>query len=171
MAKIRKGVAYRRIERPYTRKSKYQKKAFVKALPANRIVRYNMGEANKTFPLNFELQIKREGQLRHNCLEAARLTAIRHLEKKIGKTGFYFQLMVYPHHVLRENPLASGAGADRMSTGMQRSFGKTIGLAAQVRKDQAIFKVCTESVSEKIALEALHRASYKLPFGCSIKKV
>ena len=163
MARLRKGVAYRRLERPYTRKSKYQAKSFVKAIPANKIVRYVMGEPSKEFPMRVELLSKLALQLRHNGLESARLTIIRYLEKNLGKSGYCFRVMVYPHHVLRENPLASGAGADRMSTGMQASFGKTIGIAAQVKKGQAVFRIdCTEANVEH-AKKALARSVSKLP--------
>ena len=47
--------------------------------------------------------------------------------------GYFFQLRIYPHHILRENPLAAGAGADRMSTGMKCAFGKPISVAARVK--------------------------------------
>ena len=49
MARVRKFVAYRSVERPYTRKSKYRKKNFVRAAPVSKVVRYNMGNINKKF--------------------------------------------------------------------------------------------------------------------------
>ena len=129
MAKLRRAVAYRRLERPYTRRSKYRKKNFVRATPVNKVVRYDMGNLSKEFPSKFDLISKNNVQIRHNAIEAARLTALRLLEKKLGKNAFNMRIRIYPHHVLRENPLASGAGADRMSTGMKMSFGKPIGVA------------------------------------------
>ena len=42
MAKLRKAVAYRKVERPYTRKSKYRQKSFVRATPNNLIVKYEV---------------------------------------------------------------------------------------------------------------------------------
>src|SRR5512141_458530 len=126
MAKLRKACAYRRVERPYTRKSKYRAKSYVRANPHNLIVKYEMGDTSRQFPLKVQLQSKEAIQLRHNALEAARKSSNRLLEEKLGKKGFRFTLKVFPHHVLRENPLASGAGADRMSTGMAAAFGKPI---------------------------------------------
>ena len=55
--------------------------------------------------------------------------------------NYHLQIRIYPHHVLRENKMLTGAGADRMQTGMQRAFGKAIGSAAQVKIGQAIFTV------------------------------
>ena len=134
MAKLRKGCAYRRIERPYTRKSKYRKKSYVRASPVSKVVRYHMGNLKKAFDVKFELVAKNSLQLRHNCLEAARLTSNRTLEKALSKSGYRLVLRPFPHHVLRENPLAAGAGADRMSTGMKNSFGKPIGIAADIMR-------------------------------------
>ncbi|MBR9703247.1 50S ribosomal protein L16, partial [Candidatus Woesearchaeota archaeon] len=73
-----------------------------------------------------------------------------------------------PHHILRENPLASGAGADRMSTGMKMSFGKPIGLAAQVRKGKKIIEISVDPQNVATAKLALKRAASKFPCACRI---
>ncbi|MFA6888158.1 MAG: 50S ribosomal protein L16 [Candidatus Woesearchaeota archaeon] len=164
MAKLRKGVAYRRLERPYTRKSKYKNLSYVRSTPTNKVVKFDMGNYSKKFPHKVLLVSKADIQLRHNAIESARMACIRKLEGNLGKSDFRFQVRVYPHHILRENPLAAGAGADRMSTGMQRSFGKCIGLAAQVRKGKTIFSVDVEKVNLDIAKKALKSASHK--FAC-----
>lgn len=44
-------------------------------------------------------------------------------------------------HIQRENKMLSGAGADRMQTGMQLSFGKTIAKAAILRNNEGIMSV------------------------------
>lgn len=168
MARLRKGCAYRRIERPYTRKSKYRKKSFVRASPTSKVVRYHMGNLQKEFETSFDLVIKESLQLRHNCLESARLAANRTLEKALGKVGFRLVLKPFPHHVLRENPLAAGAGADRMSTGMKRSFGKPIGIAARVRENQVVFTAEVDKANIETARRALKKASTKLPGGYAI---
>lgn len=169
MAKIRKGVAYRRIERPYTRKSKYKRLSYVRSTPTSKVVRYDMGMAGKKFQHKFVLLSKSDLQIRHNAIESARVASVRILEQSLGKNGFHFMIRIYPHHILRENPLAAGAGADRMSTGMQRSFGKCIGLAAQVRKGKPIFTVEIDAVNAQIARDALKAAGHK--FACQTQIV
>ena len=164
MAKLRKGVAYRRLERPYTRKSKYKSLSYVRSTPTNKVVKFDMGNFVKKFPHKMLLVSKADIQLRHNAIESARMACIRKLEGTLSRNGFRFQVRVYPHHILRENPLAAGAGADRMSTGMQRSFGKCIGLAAQVRKGKTIFSIDVDKENIDIAKKALKSASYK--FAC-----
>ena len=168
MAKIRKAVSYRRLERPYTRKSKYRQKNYVRASPHNSIVKYVMGNVQKAYPLTLELTSDSNIQLRHNCIESARKSAIKLLEEKLGK-NFQFQIRMFPHHVLRENPLASGAGADRMSTGMTQSFGKPIGIAAQVRKGKVIMDLGIDEKDVAVGTLALKRAQYKFPMRCIIR--
>ncbi len=163
MARLRKGCAYRKLERPYTRKSKYKKLSFVRATPSSKIVRFQAGNLSKQFTSSAELLSREYIQIRHNAIESARLAANRYLEKNLGKQGFKLHIRIYPHHILRENPLASGAGADRMSTGMKKSFGKPIGVAAQVRKGQVLFTAAVDKSNLSVARMALKRASYKMP--------
>jgi len=168
MAKLRKFSAYQRLERPYTRKSKFKSKDYIGAAPAVRVVSFDMGNDRKKFAINYTLNAKKDIQIRQNSIESARLAANRHLERNLGKDGFKLKIRIYPHHILRENPLAAGAGADRMSTGMKRSFGKPISVAAQVRKGQIIFQVGVDKANEVVGKRALQKASYKLPCACKV---
>ena len=172
MAKLRKAVAYRRIERPYTRKSKFRGLNYVRASPNNLVVKYEMGDTKRTeWPKKFQLVAQGDVQIRHNALEASRKSANHLLEAKLGRNGFRLTFRVFPHHILRENPLASGAGADRMSTGMKMSFGKPIGLAAQVKKGKVILEASTEPQNVDVVKLALKRAASKYPCKCKIVEV
>lgn len=165
MAKLRKWSAYRTLERPYTRFSKYRKKAFVKARPGKKIIKYDMGNLEtgaSVFPVALKLISKDDAQVRTNSIEAARIAVLRRIEKKFGRKGFYFRIKAVPHHVIRENPLAAGAGADRLSTGMKHSFGKTIGTACQVTKGKVIMELFLPAGEEEIGREALRVGSTKL---------
>ncbi|MBW3012251.1 50S ribosomal protein L16 [Candidatus Woesearchaeota archaeon] len=168
MAKLRKACAYRRLERPYTRQSKYKGKSYVRGSPHLFVSQYEMGNKSKKFAFTLRLSSKSSLQLRQNCIESARQACNRDLEGKVGKENFHFKIVIYPFHILRENPLASGAGADRMSTGMQRSFGKTIGRAAQVKEGKDIFVVSVNKEGLLVARAALHKAATKLPTSCRI---
>ncbi len=130
-----------------------------------------MGDLNKEFPFSLRLKSEADMQLRDNAIEAARQTANRLLQKKIGKTGWKFKIRMFPHHILRENPLASGAGADRMSTGMKCSFGKPIGIAARIKKGQTVFQIDVNKQHIAVAKDALRRAGSKMPFGTTIETV
>jgi len=165
MARIRKFVAYRHLKRAYTRFSKYKTKNFVRARPGCKVVRFDMGEQRKDYELLLQLiPMSDEGfQIRDNAIESARQSANRVLEGALGKNGYFLRTKIYPHHILRENPLAAGAGADRMSTGMAHNYGKPIGVAAQIKRRQPIFEIYTFKQHIDLAKKSLKRASYKIP--------
>lgn len=169
MAKKRKFCAYRRLERPYTRKSKFRKKSFVRASPVTKVVRFDMGNLNREFEYAVKLICKDDLNIRDNALESARQISNKYLETKIGKEDYHLRIKVYPHHMLRENPLASGAGADRMSTGMKKSFGKVIGIAARIHKGKTVFEVYTLKEHLEKAKISLKKASTKLPASFTIQ--
>ncbi|MEK6808784.1 MAG: 50S ribosomal protein L16, partial [Nanoarchaeota archaeon] len=113
MAKLRKFVAYRRIERPYTRVSKFREKSFIRTTPQIKVVMFDMGNPKKEFEYTLNLHSNALLQIRDNAIESARETANRLLEKTIGLNSYHLKVRIYPFHILRENPLATGAGADR----------------------------------------------------------
>ena len=86
-----------------------------------------------------------------------------------GIYDYRLKIRVYPHHVLRENKQATGAGADRVSQGMRASFGKAVGIAARVQPNQVIMSVETFERNIEHAKDALRKASSKLPSPCKIK--
>ena len=168
MVKLRKFSAYQRLERPYTRISKFSKLNYVRGgYPHKKLTKFEMGDAKGKFEMILYLASKRSMNVRQDALESARMTSNRLLEKTLGK-NYYFRIKVYPFHVLRENPLAAGAGADRTSTGMQKSYGKAIGSAARVYTGQTIIELRVDKQHTALGKEALIRASRKLPCPCKI---
>lgn len=171
MAKLRKWSAYKTIERPYTRWSKVRGKAFVKSRPGKKVIKFDMGnlkEGPSYYPLSMILVSKELGNVRSNAIEAGRIALLKRLEAKFGREGFYFRVGITPHHVIRENPLAAGAGADRLSTGMKHSFGKTIATAAIVEKGKSVYEVYCPIEGESHVREAFRVASKKLPIRTAV---
>jgi len=167
---IRPAKCYRKLERPNTRQSKKRpKKGYVKGVPSSKITKFEVGNAKKKFSANAYLISQAGVQIRHNALEASRVSANRVLQDGLGEDGYFFKVLVYPHHVMRENPLATGAGADRYQTGMRLSFGNPIGLAARVMDNQRIMEVRFNKGKEKFVKNALRIASSKLPVKCRIE--
>ena len=107
--------------------------------------------------------------VRHNALESARVTANRYIQTHAGRDGYHLKIRTYPHHVLRHNKIAQGAGADRVSMGMRKSFGRTVGTAARVKSGQKLITLSTSQEFLLEAKEALRKSSHKLPTPCSIK--
>ncbi len=170
MASLRKASAYsRKVVRPYTRKSSKKKRAYIKAVPPIRIVKYNMGDV-KGFnegKHNYVISLvaTEKAQMRDNALESCRMIVNKTLDKEIPG-GYYFVIKVYPHHILRENKAAGGtAGADRLSHGMKHSFGVTIGRAAIVMPGkEVLFVSCTNEKAAKVVKDTLAKVKSKVPF-------
>jgi len=166
---LRPGRCYHHLKKkPYTRISVHKPRiSYVKGVPASKIHQFEVGKKGN-YPLKMFLETSNDVQIRSNSLEAARVTATKYLTKHIGENEFFLKILVYPHHVLRENSMATGAGADRFSEGMRRSFGKPIGQAARVRIGQRIIVVQAPENSINIVKEALERAIKKLPGNCRV---
>ncbi len=162
MATLRKGKCYREVKRAYTRKSKYKKKGFVKSTAASKIVKYHMGDTSKDFKKTVKLVSKDKYQVRHNALESCRIVINRQLIKKFGPKGYHMYINVFPHHILRENKMLTGAGADRMQSGMKHAFGKAMGSAAQVKKGTTLFTVMVDG-EEGFVSDLMKKVKTRLP--------
>jgi len=150
-------------------KKAYTRREYMGGVPGNKIVQFEMGNLSQEFPLEVDLLVDEACQIRHSALEAARITANRRLMRDVGRSNFHFKVRVFPHHVLRENKQATGAGADRVSEGMRLAFGKAVGTAARVEPNQKIMTVfSTPPYLEKIK-DALRHSGHKLPTPSHLK--
>src|SRR5208337_2776801 len=150
-------------------KKAYTRREYMGGVPGSKIVQFEMGNLSQEFPTEVDLIVEEACQIRHSALEAARITANRRLMKEVGRSNFHFKVRVFPHHVLRENKQATGAGADRVSEGMRLAFGKAVGTAARVTPGQKILTVySTPQYLEKIK-DALRHAGHKLPTPSHLK--
>ena len=167
---MRPGRTIRKIGRPYTRVSRRKpRKSYVVGVPYSRIHIFEMGNREKQFNTNLWLVSDRSAQIRDSSLESARVVSNKFLERKLGSENYFLKVLIYPHHVLREHSLATGAGADRFSSGMRKSFGKPSGLAAQIKKGQEIMLLKLDKKNLNMGRKALKRADLKLPTTCTIK--
>jgi len=146
----------------------YTRREYIRKIPGVEIVQYDMGNLSGSFPLSLSLAVKAPAQITHNALEAARTASNRYMQRKAGRMGYHLKIRVYPHHVIRENPMATGAGADRVQDGMRKAFGKPVGSVALVKKNQRIMTIETNKKNFKGAKEALRRAAMKFPVPCKI---
>jgi len=168
MASLRKASAYSKKRlRPFTRKSKNAKKAYIKMVPNLKIAKFEMGElkGEKRSKHTYVVRLVAEEkvQIRDNSLEACRMFVNKVLDQNaLGQ--YYFAVKVYPHHILRENKTAAGAGADRLSSGMKHSYGISIGRAAIVNAGKEIFFVsCENEKAARVARDALQQIKAKVP--------
>ena len=171
---LRKASAYtKRYARPFTRNSKKRAKSYIKTVPAKRIVKYKMGDIkgydNGEYNYVIGIVAKENAQVRDNSIEAIRQYLNRFLQEKVGK-DFYLEIKIVPHHILRENKMLTGAGADRMQTGMSRAFGKTMGRAAFVKTGQVMFIVGVKTQKGEVEARKLIRSA-KARIPCAVGTV
>ena len=160
---------------PYTRKSKVKQKSYIKTVPNTKLTKMRMGDISGyiagKFPIILDVQTKHNVQLRDNATEAARQFLNRFLVEKLGKE-FYFEVKPYPHHIIRENKMLTGAGADRMQTGMALSFGKSIGRASLVKMGSTIFIIgVMNQKNEAYARELIDSIRARMPCTMRVETI
>jgi len=151
------GSMYREI-----RGQAYARKEYMGGVPQIRISQFDIGDPRTKFPVKIHLVAAEACQIRHIALEAARISANRYIAKKAGN-AYHLKLRLYPHNVLRENKIATGAGADRISEGMRAAFGAPVGTAARVKPGTKVFTISTTEDHVDDAKEALRKGGVKLP--------
>ncbi len=152
----RPGHCYR-----YQKHPPFTRKEYIHRQPGSRITIFDMGNRKAKFEVQLSLIALEKCQIRHTSLEAARITSNRVLVQKAGKDKFHLVIRPHPHHILRENKMITGAGADRVQDGMRRAFGKSVDRAARIRPNQPLITVQVNAPHIEAAKLALKRASYK----------
>lgn len=165
---LRKAVAYSKKKVvPYTRKSKKRQKSYIKTVPNVNIVKYSMGKEELMkrgkLPIQMTMVALEKVQIRDSALEACRQFINKKLDKELAGQ-YFFRIIPHPHHIQRENKMLTGAGADRMQTGMQLAFGKAADRAAIVNKGKGIFFIAVGTKkAELFARKMLRMVKPKLP--------
>ena len=157
---------YREISKPA-----YTRREYITGIPGSKIAQHKMGDVKADpddYPVQISLVVDEECQLRHGSLEASRLSANRFMLKSAGEGNYKMILRKFPHHVIRENKQATGAGADRVSDGMRQSFGKIVGTAARVQRGDRLFTIWCDLDDAVAAKDALRRAYNKISPPCRV---
>lgn len=146
MATVRRAKAYsKRKPIVNTRHSKRQQFSYIKAVPHQKIVKFNMGDAKAfgegKFNIKMTLLSCENIQIRDIALEAARQSIHKDLANLLQK-NYFLRCNAFPHNILRNNRVFSGASkGERVQTGMTLSFGTPEGRAAVIKKQHPIFTV------------------------------
>jgi len=122
---------------------------------------------DKRYDLEVTLVAEKPMQLRDNALEAARQAANKFLEKHVFQ-NYFLQVTKYPHLVLREHSALGVAGADRISKGMKRAFGRPKGRLARLQPGDVVFTARIYAKDLSLLKESLKRAARKLGAGFKI---
>jgi len=140
----------------------YTRREYMGGVPNCRVTQSDTGNARAEFPVSLTLDTEEAGQVRDIALEAARVSAVRVLEKA-APNEYHLKVRRYPHQILREHKMAMGAGADRISDGMRRAFGKPVGHAVRAEIGASLLTIHTTEAHLADAREALRKAAHKLP--------
>lgn len=158
---------YRDIDKP-----SYTRREYITGIPGSKIAQYQMGDKHTEpdeYPVQISLIVDESVQIRHGSLEAARLSANRHLIDELGEGNYRMMLRKFPHQVIRENKQATGAGADRVSDGMRQSFGKIVGTAARIQAGERLFTAYCDPDQADAVEEAYRRAYNKITPPCTTR--
>lgn len=146
----------------YTRYSKSKpRKSYIKAMPHRHLHIFNMGKEMPEHDTIVELVSERDIILRDCAIEAARVTVNKIMEKELSGQ-YYFKVLKFPFHVIRENKMIAGAGADRLSKGMRQSFGRAVDMAARVKQGDALFRITVKNNEIDTVKKALKLGVNKL---------
>jgi len=144
MAVKRKALAYsKRKPVVNTRKSKKTQFSYVKMVPPQKIVKFNMGdikgfEAGK-YEYKITLSTEENIQIRDLALEAVRQSIHKDMTVLLQK-GYFLRCHAYPHNIIRNNRVYSGGSkGERIQTGMSKSFGTPEGRTAILKKGMVVF--------------------------------
>jgi large subunit ribosomal protein L10e len=154
-------VAWTRFSRSKPRKS------FIKSMPHADLHQFRMGVMKQDYDCVVALRADKAVILRDNAIESARQTSNKYLEKTLAG-AYYFMVMVYPHHVVRENKMIAGAGADRLQKGMRQAFGRPMDRAARLGVGTDLFTVHSYKANVEHLKKSLDKATRKISGTYSI---
>lgn len=105
--------------------------------------------------------------------EKARVLIVRGLSKSLNKSEYKLKFEKYPHIILRQHAMLTGAGADRLTQGMKNAFGKPVLMAARsIQNDPFLTIYVSEKNKDKLVQveKILNSAKPWFPFTSYLKK-
>ncbi len=146
----------------------YTRREYMGGVPVCRVTQFDTGNLRAEFPWSLSLATEEAAQVRDVALESARVSAVRVLERT-SPNEYHLKVRRFPHQILREHKMATGAGADRISDGMRRAFGKAVGHAVRAEIGAELLTVFTTESHLDDAKEALRKAAHKLPIPTRLR--
>jgi large subunit ribosomal protein L10e len=148
---------------------KSKSKNYIKAVPNQKISKFNMGSPKKQARGEFKhfitIYSEINCQIRDMALEAARQMMNNQLTKMLMEANYYMACKPYPHQVIRENKTFSGGSkGERVQSGMAHSFGTTMFRSAVIKAGEPIFIIGYLDKKHTDAIRSLCKsAGAKLP--------
>jgi len=144
MVMVRRAKAYsKRKPVTNTRKSKKHQLSYIKMIPPQKIVKFNMGDVqgyeSGKYDWKITMSTEENIQIRDISLEAARQCVHKGMTDVLQK-NYFLRCNCYPHNIIRNNRVFSGGSkGERVQTGMSKSFGSPEGRTAVLKKGNPVF--------------------------------
>jgi large subunit ribosomal protein L10e len=145
MVTVRRAKAYsKKIPVVNSRRSRKQQLSYIKTVPPQKIVKFNMADSKGfeegNYKIKLTLSTEENIQIRDLALEAVRQSLHKDMTDLLTIKNYFLKCNTYPHNILRNNRVFSGASkGERVQTGMSLGFGTPEGRAAVLRKGNPIF--------------------------------
>jgi large subunit ribosomal protein L10e len=140
----------------------YTRTEYMGGIPHCKITQFDTGNVHQRYKHSFTLTAEEACHVQDKALEAARVSIVRVMEKT-ASNNYHVKIRRFPHAILREHKMATGAGADRISDGMRAAFGKPVGHAVRAQIGEPLITLSCRSENIVDAKEALRKAACKLP--------
>ncbi len=135
----------------------------MRSYPPSKISKFTHGNQRGRFDYELRIVATASFQVKSNALEAARTSVLAQIRKSIPEEFYFFQIVPYPHHVLRKHALAGVHKAERLQKGMRLAFGKPDGRAARVMLGDTLLILRVAEPYLEIAKGAVKIGKLKLP--------
>lgn len=155
----RPGKCYRKVQRAYTRMR------YVKRLPQSKIRKFAHGDPSSDYGYELRLVATSSFQVLSRALESARISALAQLRTGIPveKGNYFFEVVPYPHQIVRRHAMASVRKAERLQKGMRLAFGKPHARAAIIKTGDTMLRLRVNGDGLDTAKYAMKIAKLKLP--------
>ena len=140
----------------------FTRQEYIHSKPQTKVTRYALGDTKADYDYVVTLVADHSAEIGGSALESARITSNKVISLVTGQP-FLIRVLAYPHEIVRAHKFMGFAGADRLSQGMRKSFGRSTDRAAKVNAGQPFLAIHTMEAGLEKAKEALRRASKKLP--------
>ena len=175
MVGARDAAAYsKRKPLANTRHSKKQQYSYIKVVPPQKVVKFNMGNIQDFNAGKYGIKVTITSginvQIRDLAIEAVRQSLHKDLSNFLVK-NYFLRCNIFPHNVLRNNRVFSGASkGERVQTGMTLSFGTSEGRAAVVKKGGPIFTIYFNGIQNLSKVKSfIKKVTPKLPCATKVR--
>lgn len=112
------------------------------------------------FQYRVQMKAKERGLIVESAVESARVATFRSLTRIMSRSAFGFKIVSRAHHLIRHHKLGTTAGADRLSSGMRKSFSPVYARGIRMEQGGILAQVRCDSLADTIRVKQLLRKKF-----------